>query len=334
MLTLGIETSCDETSASVVYDDQDVLSNKIASSLDLHKKYGGVIPEIACRHHLEVINFVIDDALEAAGVSSSELDLVAVTQGPGLSGALLVGMSTAKALSFALDIPLIGVNHLYAHLYSALIYNKHIKFPCIGLVISGGHTILVKIENYSQLNILGQTRDDAAGEAFDKAAKILNLGYPGGPAIEQKAIKGDANAINFPKAYLEKDSLDFSFSGVKTSLLYHVKKLTSDERRATSDDICASFQKAIFDVVTDKTILACNKNNMNQLIVGGGVCVNKNFQTMLNKKAADYNIEVFFPGIGLGTDNAAMVAAAGYRLYTEGIRSDYSIDAEPNLSLT
>jgi len=334
MLTLGIETSCDETSASVVYDDQDVLSNKIASSLDLHKKYGGVIPEIACRHHLEVINFVIDDALEAAGVSSSELDLVAVTQGPGLSGALLVGMSTAKALSFALDIPLIGVNHLYAHLYSALIYNKHIKFPCIGLVISGGHTILVKIENYSQLNILGQTRDDAAGEAFDKAAKILNLGYPGGPAIEQKAIKGDANAINFPKAYLEKDSLDFSFSGVKTSLLYHVNKLTSDERRATSDDICASFQKAIFDVVTDKTILACNKNNMNQLIVGGGVCVNKNFQTMLNKKAADYNIEVFFPGIGLGTDNAAMVAAAGYRLYTEGIRSDYSIDAEPNLSLT
>ena len=354
MLTLGIETSCDETSASVVRDGKDILSNTVASSLDLHKKYGGVVPEIACRHHLECIDYVIKEALDAGKVNLSEIELVAVTHGPGLTGALLIGVSVAKALSCALSIPLVGVNHLYAHIYSAMMNGAGIKFPCVGFVVSGGHTILVLISDYNKIKLLGQTRDDAAGEAFDKTAKVLNLGYPGGPIIERKAKAGDSGAIDFPRAYLGKGSFDFSFSGVKTALLYYVRNITTNPStysgplaegsRANArgnqqtannniNDICASFQKAIFDVMVDKAVDACNKNEASQLLIGGGVSANKTLQEMLKNRAKDKDIEVLFPADNTCTDNAAMVAAAGYRLYKEGVVNDYSLDAEPNLNL-
>lgn len=341
MLVLGIETSCDETSASVVRDDFDILSNKVASSLNLHKKYGGVVPEIACRHHLECINYIIKEALDAAGVKLSDIELVSVTYGPGLTGALLIGISAAKALSYALSIPLIGVNHLYAHIYSAMLNKVDVRFPCIGLVVSGGHTVLVLVSDYNKIKLLGQTRDDAAGEALDKAARLLNLGYPGGPIIEKMAKNGSSNAINFPRAYLEKGSFDFSFSGIKTALLYYVRDLSRGDtllhkkgiQSVPIHDICASFQKAVFDVIVDKAIDACIRNKAEQLLIGGGVSVNKTLRIMLNDRAEDKNIELLFPEDKICTDNAAMVAAAGYRLYKGGIRSDYSLDAEPNLGL-
>jgi len=333
MLVLGIETSCDETSASVVKDDTNILSNKVASSLDLHRKYGGVVPEIACRHHLECINYIIKEAIDAAEIELSEIELVSVTYGPGLTGALLIGISAAKALSYALGTPLIGVNHLYAHIYSAMISKSNIEFPCVGLIVSGGHTTLVLVKGYNELKLLGQTRDDAAGEAFDKAAKVLNLGYPGGPIIEEKAKRGNCLAAYFPRAYLGKDSFDFSFSGIKTSLLYYIRDKRAQGNEININDICASFQKAIFDVIIDKAIHACVKEKSNQLLIGGGVSVNKTLQTMLKNRADDKGIGVLFPEDDLCTDNAAMVAAAGSRLYKEGVRSDYSLDAEPNLGL-
>ncbi|MFH0732729.1 MAG: tRNA (adenosine(37)-N6)-threonylcarbamoyltransferase complex transferase subunit TsaD [Candidatus Omnitrophota bacterium] len=332
MLTLGIETSCDETSASVVKDGVEILSNKIASSLQLHKQYGGVVPEIACRHHLECIDYVIKDALEAASADLSKIELIAVTYGPGLAGALLIGISSAKALGLALKIPLIGVNHLYAHIYSCML-KGNIKFPCIGLVVSGGHTTLALIKNYNDLTLLGQTRDDAAGEAFDKAAKILGLGYPGGPIVEEKAKSGNPDAVDFPMAFLEKGSFDFSFSGVKTALLYYIRKQSQGKKQVNINDICASFQKAIFYVIVDKAVNAAKGTNAAQLLVGGGVSVNRTLQQMFIDRAKGDCIQVLFPETGLGTDNAAMVAAAGYRLYKEGLRSDYSLEAEPNLNI-
>ncbi len=357
MLVLGIETSCDETSASVVRDGVNILSNEIASSLDLHKKYGGIVPEIACRYHLECINYVIKEGLDAAKAKFDNIELIAVTYGPGLTGALLIGISIAKALSYSLSIPLIGVNHLYAHIYSAMMNDIKIKFPCVGLVISGGHTVLVSVSGYNNVKLLGQTRDDACGEAFDKAAKVLKLGFPGGPIIEKEAEKGNPHAIDFPRAYLEKGSFDFSFSGVKTALLYYVRNNTNYElpreiqrisgtkssefrrnsrRRTTNyelNDVCASFQKAISDVIVDKAISACIQEKSKQLLVGGGVSTNKTLQAMLKDRAKAEGIEVLFPKDALCTDNAAMVAGAGYRLYKEGVRSDYSLDAEPNLGL-
>lgn len=329
MLTLGIETSCDETSASVVRDGRDILSNEIASSLTLHKKYGGVVPEIACRHHLEYINYIIKEALANAGVGLSDIELIAVTNGPGLVGALLIGISAAKALSYALSMPLVGVNHLYAHIHSVILSKSDIDFPCVGLVVSGGHTVLVLISDYDKIKLLGQTRDDAAGEALDKAAKILNLGYPGGPIIEEKSKSANPDAINFPRAYLEKGSFDFSFSGIKTALLYYVRGGATN----SINDICASFQKAVFDVIIDKSIDACSRNRAKQLIISGGVSANKTLQAMFRDKANGKNIEALFPEDKLCTDNAAMVAAAGYRLYKKGVVSGYELDAEPNLGI-
>ncbi len=340
MLTLGIETSCDETSAAVIKGADKILSNKTASSLSLHKKYGGVIPEIACRYHLECINYVIKEALDTADVDLKDIGLVAVTHGPGLTGALLIGISAAKALSFALSIPIIGVNHLYAHIYSAIIGRKKLKFPCVGLVVSGGHTSLVLMSGYNKFKLLGQTRDDACGEALDKAAKALKLGYPGGPIIEKKAKSGNPEAINFPRAYMEKGSLDFSFSGVKTALLYYIgshlpagQAGNIEAKSQKVNDICASFQKALFDVIVDKAIDACVKNKVSQLLVGGGVSANKTLQGMLTEKGEENELEIFLPQGNLYTDNAAMVAVAGYRLYKEGMLSDYSLDTEPNLGI-
>ncbi len=331
MLVLGIETSCDETGASVVRDGKTVLSNAVASSLDFHKKYGGVVPEIATRYHLEVINYLIKDSLKKAKARLTDVDLIAVTRGPGLVGALLVGISFAKSLSYSLDIPLVGVNHLWSHIYSGLIGRPDVKFPFVGLVVSGGHTSLVFCEGIDRFRLLGQTRDDAAGEAFDKVAKVLGLGYPGGPAIERAAYKGDPDAVKFAPSYLADDSYDFSFSGIKTAVLYCIrnKKL----KKGIKADVAASFQKTVVDSLVQRSIGACKAKAADFLVVGGGVSANRHLRERLTEAAFENGIDVIFPPMRLSLDNAAMVAALGYRLYKKGIKSDLYLSAEPNLGI-
>jgi len=349
MLTLGIETSCDETGASVVKDGNVILSNTVASSLEFHKRYGGVVPEIATRYHVEVINYVVKDSLKKSKAGLKDIDLVAVTKGPGLVGSLLVGVSFAKALSYSLDIPLIGVNHLWAHLYSGLIEKPEIKFPFIGLIVSGGHTSLVFCENTGKFKLLGQTRDDAVGEAFDKVAKILGLGYPGGPAIEKAARQGDPGAVKFAPAYLGEDSYDFSFSGMKTAVLYYVEKQSPQKsRRAgtgkghyglwTMDyglicDIAAGFQKAVVDCLVVKAIDACKTKGVKTLVVGGGVSANILLRHELTREGRARGIDVIFPSSELSLDNAAMIAAMGYRLFKAGVRTASGLSAEPGLKI-
>jgi len=342
MLILGIETSCDETSISVVSDGSKVLSNIISSSLHLHRRYGGVVPEIACRHHTELINIVLEKSLKQAKVKLSEIDAIAVTYGPGLVGALLVGISLAKSLSFALGIPLIPVNHLHAHLYSAAMNSSgahgkeagtKITFPCIGFVISGGHSSLVYMKEMKQIELLGQTRDDACGEAYDKVAKILGLGFPGGPVIEKRAEKGDPKAIRFPRAKLGKDSLDFSFSGIKTAVLYHVQELKKKNKRIPIDDICASFQEAMLDMLLKQAMACCKIKNFKSLLVGGGVTANKALRKRLLDMAKSENLDVHFPGRGMSTDNGAMIAGLGFELYNDKMSTDYSLTAKPGLGL-
>jgi len=331
-LILGIETSCDETSVAVVSDGAKVLSNIIASSLHLHKRYGGIVPEIACRHHTEIINIVLDKALKKAGASIEDIDAVSVTQGPGLVGALLVGISLAKALSYGLKIPLLAINHLHAHLYSSMMSAKSLDFPCIGLVVSGGHTSLVYIDDMDSAKLLGQTRDDACGEAFDKVAKILGLGFPGGPVIEKRAGRSDPKRIDFPRTYLEKDSFDFSFSGIKTAVLYYVQNLKKQGKRLPVSDICAGFQEAMFDMVLNKTEACCKRKKVKRLLTGGGVIANSYLRRRLMQMAGPLGIEVLFPQKGMYMDNAAMVAGLGFQLFSKRRFSDYQMSAEPNLN--
>jgi N6-L-threonylcarbamoyladenine synthase len=341
MLVLGIETSCDETGASVVKDGREILSNMVASSLEFHKRYGGVVPEIATRYHVEVIDYVVKDSLKRSRVKLEDIDLIAVTRGPGLVGSLLVGISFAKALSYSLGVPLVGVNHLWAHLYSGLISRPDIKFPFIGLVVSGGHTSLVFCENAGKFKLLGQTKDDAAGEAFDKVAKVLGLGYPGGPAIEKAARQGDPYAIKFAPAYLGENSYDFSFSGIKTAVLYYIKAHRLN--RKVVADIAAGFQKAVVDCLVAKAIDACRApakggsasggKGVKTLVVGGGVSANILLRKELTREGRACGIEVIFPSFELSLDNAAMVAAMGYRLFKGGVRSRSGLSAESNLRI-
>lgn len=316
MIVLGIETSCDETAASIVKDGEIVLSNSIKSSLLAHKKYGGVVPEIASRMHLEVINHVIEDALVNAKIKLKNVDLIATTFEPGLPGSLLVGTSFAKAMSFALNIPLVAVNHVYAHLYSAFLSpNKAcLKLPCIGLVISGGHSSLYKITSGFKFKLIMATCDDALGEAFDKVAKILELSYPGGPMIEQLAKKGDENRFKFSN--LQVYSNNFSFSGIKTAVLYKVNELKQAKQKSGwKNDIAASFQKQVIDNVVDKSILTCAKQKIKHLVVGGGVSCNLYFRKKIKEKAKALGIKVYIPEKNLCLDNAAMVAGLGYQIY-------------------
>ena len=331
MLVLGIETSCDETGASVVKDGNEVISDTVASSLEFHKKYGGVVPEIATRYHLEVIDYVVKDSLRSAGIALKDIGLVAVTQGPGLVGALLVGISFAKSLGYSLDIPVVGVNHLWAHIYSGFIGRPNVKFPLMGLVVSGGHTSLVLCEDIGKFRLLGQTRDDAIGEAFDKVAKILGLGYPGGPAIENAARRGDPESVRFTLPYLGDDSYDFSFSGMKTAVFYHVKgrKLTA----SMTAGIAASFQKAAIAAIVEKAISACASKGIDRLIVGGGVSANILLRKELAAAGVRSGIEVIFPPMRFSLDNGAMIASTGYMLYKKGKRSGLALTAEPNLGI-
>ena len=326
MLILGIETSCDETAASVVEDGRKILSNVISSSLRYHKKFGGVVPEIATRHHVENIDKVVARSLEKAGVAIEGIDAVAVTQGPGLVGALLSGISFAKSLAFGLGKDFIAVDHLKAHIYSALMQDGAPGFPFIGLVISGGHTRLCIVRDYDDFVTLGDTLDDAVGEAYDKVAKILDLGYPGGPVIDRLAKDGDPAAIKFTCKPVN-GGLNFSFSGIKTGVLYHVKRQETRDKRQVND-IVASFQESVLKVIVGNSLKALEKYKLKALVVGGGVSANSRFRDMIKRQAMFKDFKVYFPGLQLCSDNAAMVAGLAYRLYDKGVRSKLDITAK------
>ncbi|MBI4974212.1 MAG: tRNA (adenosine(37)-N6)-threonylcarbamoyltransferase complex transferase subunit TsaD [Candidatus Omnitrophica bacterium] len=337
MLTLGIETSCDETAVSVT-NGKKVLSNCVSSSVHLHALYGGVVPEIASRFHVEYILEVLSKALKDSDRALKDMRLVAVTNGPGLVGALLTGISLAKSISYSLNLPLIGVNHIHAHLNSAFLNDEdRPNFPFIGLVVSGGHTSLFFSEGVYRQTLLGQTQDDAVGEAYDKVAKILKLGYPGGPVIERRArLSKNRKKVIFPRTYLGKDSLDFSFSGIKTAVLYYVEKLrvTHYGLRVTEiNDICYAFQEAALDVLVEKAFLAARIKDVKSIVVGGGVAANSRLRGKFYEAARfGKPVKVYFPKREYCLDNAAMVGVLGEELYKKGHRSDLYLSAEPNLN--
>jgi N6-L-threonylcarbamoyladenine synthase len=324
MLVLGIESSCDETAAAVVAGGK-MLSNVIASQISDHRKYGGVVPEIASRKHIEAINPVIREALSEAQITFREIEGIAVTRGPGLIGSLLIGLSTAKALAYALNIPLVGVNHLEGHIAASFLVSKTPDFPFVALVVSGGHTNVYLVKDYHRFQLMGQTRDDAAGEAFDKAAKLLNLGYPGGVVIDKLARRGNPRAIGFPRAM--KDSSDFSFSGLKTSLFTMLKKRGCNFDKSEVPDVVASYQEAIVDVLVEKTMRAATENDISQVVVCGGVAANGRLREKFAVAADSAKIELFIPPIILCTDNAAMIAAIGEIMLKNGYRDSLDLNA-------
>ncbi|MFW6007212.1 MAG: tRNA (adenosine(37)-N6)-threonylcarbamoyltransferase complex transferase subunit TsaD [Bacillota bacterium] len=330
---LAVETSCDETAAAVVRNGLQVLSSVIASQIDWHKKFGGVVPEIASRKHLELINPVIDEALSKAEVKLTDIDGIAVTYGPGLVGALLVGLSAAKTLAYTLDKPLIGVNHITGHIYANFISNKDIKPPVICLTVSGGHTDLLYFKDLHGYEILGRTRDDAAGEAFDKIARFLKLGYPGGPIIEKKAEKGNPEAINFPEAEFKDDTYDFSFSGLKTAVINYVHNQKQRGKEINISDIAASFQNTVIKMLIKNIIKAVNNYKVNGVILSGGVAANKTFRRILKKKLEKYNLPLYYPEQELCTDNAAMIGSVAYYQYLDKDFSDLTLNPEPKLQL-
>lgn len=327
---LGIETSCDETSAAVVADGREILSNIISSQIDLHRQYGGVVPEIASRRHVELVLPVVQEALSEAGVGLGDLDAIAVTAGPGLVGALLVGLSAAKALAWARDLPLVAVNHLRGHIYANFLANPDLHFPLLCLVVSGGHTDLVYLESHTSLRLLGHTRDDAAGEAFDKVARVLGLSYPGGPQLDKLAQGGNPEAIAFPRAYLEEGSDDFSFSGLKTAVINYMH---GPEPHLPLADVAASFQAAVAEVLVTKTVQAARRLGVKHILLAGGVAANSALRRRLDAEASRRGIGVTYPPLVLCTDNAAMIAAAGHFLYLNGERAGLDLNAHANLPL-
>ena len=325
MIVLGIETSCDETSVSLVEQGKRIISNEVSSSLAFHEQYGGIVPEIASRMQLETIAQVAESALKKSGLRLKDIDAVSVTSGPGLPGSLLTGVSFAKSLSLGLDIPLLGINHVHSHIYANFLNGAKIKQPFVALVVSGGHTSLFYVKDFADIIILGETRDDACGEAFDKVAKILGLGYPGGPQIEKLAIKGDAKKIRFSCSGTNRP-LDFSFSGIKTAVLYAVrgKALSLKEKQ----DIAASFQETVVDTLIKKSFLACKLKRVNRLVLGGGVVANKRLRVKFLEAARKAGLNCYFPPKNLCTDNAAMVAGLGYQLFRRGKKSGWDLNAQ------
>lgn len=333
IIILAIESSCDETSAAVVRNGRDVLSNIISSQIKDHKKFGGVVPEVASRKHIENISHVIDTALNEAGLSFDDIDGIAVTYGPGLVGALLIGLTTAKALAYAKKLPFIGVNHIEGHIYANFIQHKELEPPFVCLVASGGHSHIVNMVDYGKYEIMGITRDDAAGEAFDKIARALGLGYPGGPLVDNIAKEGNSAAIDFPRAYLEEGSYDFSFSGLKSAVLNYLNSLNMKGIKPNIADVAASFQQAVVDVLSDKLIAAAEEKKSPYAVLAGGVAANSRLREELKKKGAKKGIKVLYPDPILCTDNAAMIGSVGYYKLIRGEVSDMSLNAVPNLTL-
>jgi len=336
MIVLAIETSCDDTGAAVLLDGRKILSNVVSSQIFIHQKYGGVVPELASRRHIESIVPIVSQALEEAKVTLSEIDGIAVTQGPGLVGSLLVGLSFSKSLSFARGIPFIGVNHIEGHLSAIFLEKDSPRFPFIGLVVSGGHTSLFRVDGFGKYKRLGQTRDDAAGEAFDKVAKLLGLGYPGGPIIDELSKKGNPKAIRFPRPSLGKNSFDFSFSGLKTSVVNYVKSSPEPVEGYPEDlirDIVSSFQEAVVEVLVKKTLQAAQYLGLRRIVVSGGVAANRRLRERMKEVASEEKMKVYLPSPSFCTDNAAMVGVVGYEYLKRGIQSPLSLNAFSNLPL-
>lgn len=333
VLILAIESSCDETAASVVKNGRTVLSNIISSQIDLHKLYGGVVPEIASRKHIEKINQVIEEALKEAEVELDDLDAIGVTYGPGLVGALLVGVAEAKAISFAKNIPLVGVHHIEGHISANYIENLDLEPPFLCLVVSGGHTHLVIVKDYGEFEILGRTRDDAAGEAFDKVARAIGLGYPGGPKIDKLSRQGNAYAMDFPKAKVADEPYDFSFSGVKSAVLNHLNKCRMQGEPIVEADIAASFQRCVVEVLVEHAISAAKDYHISKLAIAGGVASNQTLRSAMEKACQENGIRFYHPSPILCTDNAAMIGAAAYYEYLKGTRHGWDLNAVPNLKL-
>lgn len=333
IIILGIESSCDETSAAVVVNGRKVLSNIIATQIKLHAEYGGVVPEIASRKHVESVIPVIDKALKEANITLADVDAIAVTYGPGLVGALLVGLTAAKALAFALGKPLIGVNHIDGHISANYIAHTELTPPFICLVASGGHSHVVHMTDYQKPCVLGRTRDDAAGEAFDKIARVLGLGYPGGPKVEKRASLGNAEAFRFPRVKFQDCPYDFSFSGLKTAVINAVHQLEQKNEKVPVEDICASFQKAAVDVLVDNTVEAARNTGVDTVCLAGGVCANTFLRASFERECAQEGLKLFYPPLVLCTDNAAMIASAGYFSYLQNDFAGGELNAVPGLKL-
>ena len=331
MIVLGIETSCDDSSVAV-YNGSSLLSNVISTQL-VHRQFGGVVPELASRSHMRLILPVLNQALTLANTSLDTIDAIAVTYGPGLAGSLLVGLSLAKGLSLSLNIPLIGVNHLEGHIWANALENNPPTPPFIVLIASGGHTQIVFVKTWGEYEVMGRTRDDAAGEAFDKVGKLLQLGYPGGPAIEKAAHRGAPDAVKFPRAFLDRNSLDFSFSGLKTAVMNHVRSLDSVPTGRVRDNIAASFQEAVVDVLVEKAILAAGRKGVEHISLAGGVAVNGRLQERMKERGEKEGFEVRWPSPSLCTDNAGMIARAGFHYLSQNQQSDLSLSPEPSLNL-
>jgi N6-L-threonylcarbamoyladenine synthase len=330
-IVLGIETSCDETAAAIVKDGREILSNVVASQIEIHKRFGGVVPEVASRHHVEQITLVIEAAMDEAEVCFDDLDAVAVTQGPGLVGALLIGVNAAKALAFAHGIPLIAVHHIAGHIYANRLVAE-LRFPLLALVVSGGHTELIYMKEHGSYEVIGETRDDAAGEAYDKVARTLGLPYPGGPHIDRLAAESDA-AIEFPRAWLEEGSYDFSFSGLKSAVINTLHNAEQRGETLPRDQVAAGFQESVIDVLVTKTVRAAKEYHVKQVLVAGGVAANRGLRTRLEQKFSQLDAELIIPPLKLCTDNAAMIAAAGTIEYEKGKRADLRLNANPGLDL-
>ena len=330
---LGIESSCDETAAAVVKNGREILSNVINTQIDIHKKYGGVVPEIASRKHIENIDAVIDEALLQAGKTLDDIDAIAVTNGPGLVGALLVGVSEAKAIAYAKNLPLVPVHHIRGHITANFLAHPDLEPPFVCLVASGGHSHIVNVKSYTDFEVLGRTRDDAAGEAFDKIARVLGLGYPGGPLVDKLAKEGNSKAIDFPRVKMDKDSLDFSFSGVKTAVINYTHKLEQNGEEINRADVAASFQDAVTDALCEHTIEGAKREGAKIVAIAGGVAANSELREKMTKECEKFGIKVVYPPPVLCTDNAAMIAAAGYYSFKEGVRADLDLNAIPNLPL-
>ncbi|WP_174615764.1 tRNA (adenosine(37)-N6)-threonylcarbamoyltransferase complex transferase subunit TsaD [Virgibacillus ihumii] len=330
-LILAIETSCDETAVAIVKNGREIISNVVASQIDSHKRFGGVVPEIASRHHVEQITIVLEEAFAESRLTWDDIDAIAVTEGPGLVGALLIGVNAAKALAFAKQKPLVGVHHIAGHIYANRL-EREFEFPLMALIVSGGHTELVLMKEHGHFEVIGETRDDAAGEAYDKVARMLDLPYPGGPHVDKLAAGGEEN-INFPRAWLEEGSFDFSFSGLKSSVINTIHNAKQRGEKLKKQDIAASFQASVTDVLSTKAVEAAKKYDVKQVIVAGGVAANNGLRTELDRKFADTEIPLLIPPLKLCTDNAAMIGAAGFIAYQHGKRSGWDLNANPSLIL-
>ncbi|MCM3413490.1 tRNA (adenosine(37)-N6)-threonylcarbamoyltransferase complex transferase subunit TsaD [Metabacillus litoralis] len=330
---LGIETSCDETAAAIIKNGREIVANVVASQIESHKRFGGVVPEIASRHHVEQLTIVFEEAMKQADLTFEDLSAIAVTEGPGLVGALLTGINAAKALAFAHGIPLIGVHHIAGHIYANRLIHE-LEFPLLALVVSGGHTELVYMREHGDFEVIGETLDDAAGEAYDKVARTLGLPYPGGPHIDKLAHEGQAS-IDLPRAWLSEGSFDFSFSGLKSAVINTLHNAKQKGIELDPKDVAASFQASVIDVLVTKTSQAVDKYHVKQLLLAGGVAANKGLRTALEKEfSSREGLTLTIPPLSLCTDNAAMIAAAGSILYEKGVRSDLALNANPGLELT